>query len=191
MSATAEQRAGAAAAAASPPQGARARAAFVGRFLALFAGLALLGFASDAPRHYAGALRIAASCTSPLLNGWSLEQRAAPPGRQEIWFRRGNDQLRLALGLQPMALSLLPLLALLGATPGLGWRALAIDAGLGVAALFALDLLVVLLYPWLVASPNAATDIAGTFLGLLTFVGAPVILWFALTYRALHAVWRL
>ncbi len=58
-------------------------------------------------------------------------------------------------------------------------------------ALFALDLVVLLLYPWLVGSPNAVTDITGTFLGLLTFVGAPVILWFMLTFRELGAVWRL
>ena len=31
----------------------------------------------------------------------------------------------------------------------------------------------------------------GTFLGLLTFVGGPVILWFVLTFRQLQAVWRL
>jgi len=177
--------------AAARRSGARARAVFVGRFLALFALLAVLGFISDAPRHYADALRVAGTVTSPLLNGWSLEQRDAAAGQQEIWFRRGNDQLRLALGLQPMALSLLPLLALLGATPGLDARAIALRAALGIAGLFVLDLLVLLLYPWLVGNPNAVTDIVGTFLGLLTFVGAPVILWFVLTYRILREVWRL
>jgi len=90
-----------------------------------------------------------------------------------------------------MALSLLPLLALLGATPGLDARAIALRAALGIAGLFVLDLLVLLLYPWLVGNPNAVTDIVGTFLGLLTFVGAPVILWFVLTYRILREVWRL
>ncbi|MEO8605087.1 MAG: hypothetical protein ABI629_21145, partial [bacterium] len=68
---------------------------------------------------------------------------------------------------------------------------LAARAAIGVAALFALDLLVLLLYPWLVGNPNAVTDITGTFLGLLTFVGAPVILWFALTYRSMRDVWQL
>ncbi|MEO8605338.1 MAG: hypothetical protein ABI629_22405, partial [bacterium] len=132
--------------AAARRSGARARAVFVARFLGLFAVLACAGFAVDAPAHYAGALRLAGTVTSPLLNGWSLEQRDSPSGRQEIWFRRGNDQLRLALGLHAMALSLLPLLALLGATPGLGAAGLAARAAIGVAALLALDLLVVLLY---------------------------------------------
>ena len=62
---------------------------------------------------------------------------------------------------------------------------------MGVVGLFALDLLILLLYPFLVGSPNAFTEIIGTFLGLLTFVGGPVILWFALTFRQLQSVWRL
>lgn len=57
--------------------------------------------------------------------------------------------------------------------------------------LFALDLLILALYPWLVGAPNPLTDILGTFLGLLTFVGGPVILWFALTYEQLRGMWKL
>jgi hypothetical protein len=167
------------------------RGAFVARFLLLFGLLAAIGYASDAPRAYARALRLAGSATSPLVNGWTLEDRSAVPGQQEIFFRRGNDQLRLALGLSQLALSQLPLLALLGATPGLGARGLGARAAIGAAALFLLDLLVLLAYPWLVGSPGPVTDILGTFLGLLTFVGGPVILWFALTYEQLRGVWRL
>lgn len=166
------------------------KAAFVGRFLAVFALLIVGGWLTDAPARYAGALRIAASVTSPLANGWSLEQRPSQ-FRQEIWFRRGNEQLRLGLGLEALALSMLPLLSLLGATPNLGAAGFAMRALLGVAGLFALDLLILLLYPFLVGSPNAFTDILGTFLGLLTFVGGPVILWFALTFKQLRTVWKL
>jgi hypothetical protein len=167
------------------------KAAFVGRFLGVFALLIVGGWLSGAPGRYAGALRIAASFTSPLANGWSLEQRPSPVGRQEIWFRRGNEQLRLGLGLEALALGMLPLLSLLGATPGLGLGGFALRAAIGIAALFALDLVILLLYPFLVGSPNAFTDILGTFLGLLTFVGGPVILWFALTFRQLRGVWKL
>jgi hypothetical protein len=164
--------------------------AFVGRFLAVFAVLIVLGWTTDAPKRYAHALRVVASVVSPLANGWSLEQRAST-GRQEIWFRRGNEQLRLGLGLEALALGLLPMLSLLGATPRLGLARLALCAAAGVAGLFLLDLVVLLLYPFLVGSPNAVTDIVGTFLGLLTFVGGPVILWFALTFRDMRGVWRL
>lgn len=167
------------------------RGAFVARFLLLFALLAALGWATRAPHAYARLVRVAGSLASPLVNGWTLEDRSAVAGRQEIYFRNGNDQLRLALGLDQLALGLLPLLALLGATPGLAPRQLAARAGIGVAALFALDLLIVLVYPWLVGDPNPVTDVLGTFLGLLTFVGGPVILWFALTYQQLRGVWRL
>lgn len=167
------------------------RGAFVARFLLLFALLAALGWATRAPHAYARLLRVAGSLTAPLVNGWTLEDRSAVPGRQEIYFRNGNDELRLALGLDQLALGLLPLLALLGATPGLAPRRLAARAAVGVAALFALDLLIVLVYPWLVGDPNPVTDVLGTFLGLLTFVGGPVILWFVLTYQQLRGVWRL
>jgi hypothetical protein len=178
------------------------RLAFIVRFLVVFALLIVAGWWTTAPPRYAEALRIAATVTSPLANGWSLEERERDAGRQEIWFRRGNDQLRLGLSLDALALGLLPLLSLLGATPGLRPAALALRAGLGVAGLFVLDLLVLLLYPYLIGSApadadlsaralNAATDIVGTFLGLLTFVGGPVILWFVLTFRQLRTVWRL
>jgi len=169
----------------------KSKLAFVIRFLAVFALLIVVGWWSTAPVAYAGALRVAASFTSPLANGWSLEQRPETTGRQEIWFRRGNDQLRLGLSLQALALGLLPMLSLLGATPGMGPARMAGRAAIGIAALFALDLVILLLYPALVGSKNALTDIVGTFLGLLTFVGGPVILWFALTFRELHDVWRL
>ncbi len=168
-----------------------AQLTFVARFLGVFAVLIAIGWYTHAPAGYASLLRRAGSATSPMVNGWSLEQRDQSTGRQQIWFRRGNDQLRLALGLEHLALGLLPLLSLLGATPGLGPAGLARRAALGIAGLFGLDLIILLLYPWLVGSPNALTDIVGTFLGLLTFVGGPVILWFALTYRQLRHVWRL
>jgi len=165
--------------------------AFVARFLAVFAVLVVTGWLTNFPKGYAVALRGAATVSSPLANGWSLEQRPSTTGRQEIWFRRGNEQLRLGLGLEALALGLLPLLSLLGATPRLGVTPLLTRAAVGVVALFGLDLLILLLYPALVGSPNALTDIVGTFLGLLTFVGGPVILWFALTFRELQTVWRL
>lgn len=183
----------AAAPAPTPPRVAAAtsKTRFVARFLAIFAFLIAVGWTTGAPAGYARALQTAAAVTSPLVNGWSLEARAPIATRQEIWFRRGNEQLRLGLGLDALALGLLPLLSLLAATPGLGVARLAARAALGIAGLFALDLLVLLLYPWLVGSPTALTDIIGTFLGLLTFVGGPVILWFVLTFRELAPVWRL
>ncbi len=165
--------------------------AFIGRFLALFALLILLGWFARAPARYAGALHATANLIAPATTGWWLETRNAQGGTGQLWLRRGEQEMRMLLSLEALALSLLPFLALLGATPGLGWRQLLIRAAIGCASLFALDLLVLLLYPSLVSNPNALTDISGTFLGLLTFVGGPVILWFALTFDRLHDVWGL
>jgi hypothetical protein len=164
--------------------------AFVGRFLAFFALLIAIGWYTDAPARYARALGATAAVLSPVTSGWWLEPRPGARGT-ELWFRRGTQDLKLLLSLESLALGLLPLLSLISATPGLGWRRWLIAAIVGSAAFFALDLVVVQLYPLLVSTPNALTDIVGTFLGLLSFVGAPIILWFALTFDRLRSVWRL
>lgn len=164
--------------------------AFIGRFLLVFAFLITVGWLTKAPNHYADTLRSVASYAGPLTSGWWLEERT-DRGAAEVWFRRGEQELRLLLSLEALSLGLLPLLSLLGATPGLGVRRLLVCILIGSAGIFALDLLVLLLYPFLVLQPNAFTDIAGTFLGLLTFVGAPIILWFVLTFDRLRPVWGL
>lgn len=167
------------------------RLLFVARFLAVFALLLVAGWALDASVRYATALEHATSLTSPWINGWQLESRGGSGAAQQLWYRSGHQQIELQLNLEALSLGTLPLLSLLGATPGLGVAPLAARAGLGVLGLFSLDLLVLLLYPTLVGQPSAFTDILGTFLGLLTFVGGPVILWFLLTFEQLGSVWRL
>ena len=162
---------------------------FVGRFLAVFALLVIIGGAVGLTRGYAAVLQGAAALTSPAVSDWWLEEREGVRG-PEIWLRRGSQELRFALSMEKLGLGLYPLLSLLLATPGLGWKRSATNLAIAVASLFALDLVVVLAYPWLVV-PGAVNDITGTFLGLLTFVGAPVILWFALTFSRLRGVWRL
>lgn len=160
--------------------------AFVGRFLLVFALLITIGWLTNAPNRYAHVLRRAANVAGPLTSGWWLEER-----NDQFWFRRGEQELRLQLSLEALSLGLLPLLSLLGATPRLGSRRLVVCVLIGSAGIFALDLIVLLLYPFLVLQPGAFTDVTGTFLGLLTFVGAPVILWFTLTFDVLRPVWGL
>lgn len=168
----------------------RSKPLFVLRFLAAFGALIVLGWSTDAQRHYARGLAASARIASPVANGWWLEERIGAGG-PELWFRQGTTELRLLLSLESLALGLLPLIALLSATPGLGLRRTAAVALAGCLGLFALDLVVLLLYPLLVSNPNALTDIVGTFLGLLTFVGGPIILWFVLTFDRMRDVWRL
>jgi hypothetical protein len=167
------------------------RTAFVARFLVLFAVLTIGGWALDAPARYATILAGAAGVTSPVATGWWLEPRPGAAGGTGLWYRSGEQGIPLQLSLEALALGFLPLLALLGATPGIATRRALGGVALGVAGLFLLDLLVLVLYPLLVSRPNPLTDIAGGFLGLLTFVGGPVILWFVLTYDRMQSVWRL
>lgn len=164
--------------------------AFIGRFLLVFAFLITIGWLSKAPSRYADALQDAASFAGPLTSGWWLEERN-DHGVKQVWYRRGEQELRLLLSPEALSLGLLPLLSLLGATPRLGTRRLLAGVVCGSAGIFILDLVVLLLYPYLVLQPNAFTDITGTFLGMLTFVGAPVIFWFVLTYDRLRQVWGL
>lgn len=175
------------------------KGAFVLRFLAVFALVIVVGWAVNGSRYYAQALEAAARITSPVVTGWWLEERATPTG-PTLWFRFRSApapeaekpiELKLLLSLESLSLGLLPFLALLSATPRIDLRRWLTSALLGSATFFLLDLIVVLLYPLLVSRPNALTDITGTFLGLLTFVGAPIILWFALTFDQLRGVWKL
>ena len=83
-------------------------------------------------------------------------------------------------------MGLVPLLALLAATPKLGLRHRAVLMAVGTALNFLVDSVILALFPLLVFYKNAFTDVVGTFLGLIAFVGAPVIIWFALTFRELQ-----
>lgn len=162
---------------------------FVATFLAAFALLIALSAATAAPARYAAGLERATGLVSPLVNGWWLDTRPGPQG-PELWLRRGDQQQRMPFDLKKFADAIFPLLSLLAATPGLGLKRCALSAAAGIAAVFLLDLTLLLLFPILVR-PGALTDIAGTFLGLIVFVGAPPILWFVLTFDRLRGVWRL
>jgi len=168
----------------------RGKLGFVIRFLSAFALLIVLGWATDAPARYAQVLRGSAALLSPVTTGWWIEMHPGPKGLETV-FRRGEHSLPLLLSLDSLALGLLPLVSLLSATPGLSPARRFLTIVLGVAGLFLLDLIIVLLYPLLVNNPNPVTDIVGMFLGLLTFVGGPIILWFILTFRELRPIWGL
>ena len=104
---------------------------FIGRFLTLFAVFIVLGWLTDAPTRYATALRYTAAGASPLVNGWWLESRRTLGGQTQLWFRQGDEELQLLLNLETLALGVLPLLSLLGATPGFGIRQLVVRALIG------------------------------------------------------------
>lgn len=172
----------------------------IGRFLAAFALLIVLSGMLDMPRYYAAAMRSAAAVMSPLLTGWWLETRTNSASAR-VWLRRGNELMPLRISLEALAVAVIPFVSLTLATAQLGWRRRTSALLFGLTALFALHLLVIVLYPALVEpapAPELVRDkegalflIAGQFLGLIAFVAAPVILWFLLTFDHLRSRWRL
>ncbi len=155
---------------------------FLGTFLVLFAALLVVWSALDASRWYTSALLACAGLVGPPLHGWVLETNA-PTG--PVWVH-GSNQVRAAIQFDALAIGIVPVLALLAATPGFALRRRVLVMCVGAALCFAIDALIVALFPLLVFYKNPFTDVIGTFLGLIAFVGAPVIIWGALAFRELQ-----
>jgi hypothetical protein len=157
---------------------------FFGTFVVVFALLLVLWEWTDAARWYTDGLLAVAGVVGPALHGWVLEtdtQAAARP----VWVR-GGERVQAALQFDALSVSLTLAVTLLAATPGLAWRRRAVLLAVGALLCFAVDVLIVVLFPLLVYYKNPFTDVIGTYLGLLAFVGAPVIIWFALTFHELQ-----
>ena len=157
---------------------------FLCRVLTAFAVL-LIGWRwSNASHWCTRAVLGAAGILGPSLHGWVLEP---PPHGQTVpvWVH-GHDQVRAALQFDALTIGVVPALALVLGTPGLVGRRRVVLLGVTAALCFALDTLIVALFPLLVFYKNPFTDVVGTFLGLIGFVGAPVIIWFGLTFPQLR-----
>jgi hypothetical protein len=157
---------------------------FLATFLVVFALLLILWNAIDAARWYIDALLACASAIGPPLHGWVLEANPESHGGP-VWVH-GVNQVRAAIQFDALAIGIVPALALLVATPGLTLRRRGVVLCAGAALCFLVDALIVALFPLLVFYKNPFTDVVGTFLGLIAFVGAPVIIWCALTFRQLQ-----
>lgn len=156
---------------------------FLGTFLALFALLLVLWNAAQGARWYIRALLGAAAVLGPLLHGWVLE---APGGAAAPVWVHGSNHVKVAIQFDALAVGLVPVLALIAATPGLGLRRRASLLLVGSLLCFLVDAFILALFPLLVFYKNPFTDVIGTFLGLIAFVGAPAIIWFGLTFRELQ-----
>lgn len=156
---------------------------FLATFLVVFAVLLVAWSQLEVSRWYTHALLACAAVVGPTLHGWVLEGTAA--GGTPVWVH-GNSQVRAAIQFDALAVGLVPVVALLAATPGLTLRHRAVLMCVGAALCFVIDTLIVALFPLLVFYKNPFTDVIGTFLGLIAFVGAPVIIWGALTFRQLQ-----
>ncbi len=166
---------------------------FLVTFLGLFALLLVVWSVTDGARWFTQALLLLAGAIGPMVHGWILDTNP-PGGGLPVWVY-GSNQVPAQLQFDALAIGLVPVLALLGATPGLRIRRRALLMLVGAGLCLLIDTLILVLFPLLVFyqtgdSPatigSASIDVLGTFLGLVGFVGAPVIIWFALTFRELQ-----
>ena len=157
---------------------------FLGLFLVAFAALLVVWRASGVTHYYTDGLLRFAGLVGPMLHAWILE--IPEPGHGPPTWVHGGERVEAAIQFDALSVGIVPVLALLAATPGLRWRRRLGLMGAGGLLCFAVDTLIVALFPLLVFYKNAFTDVIGTFLGLIAFVGAPVIIWFALTFRELQ-----
>ena len=164
---------------------------FAAKFLLTFAALVVVWQSLDVAVHYRRAALATARLLSPAVNGWALEYDR--PGSQNAasFHRVGRPALPMLLELPALSMGLMPFLSLIVATPGLGWRRLALTAAGGMVLYFLIHVSVVLVYPLIMDQPNTFKDTLGVFSGLVAFVVAPLALWFILTYPALRTLWRL
>jgi len=158
-----------------------------GRFLAAFLGLfaaLLVGWQwTGAARYYNASLLAVAAVLGPMVHGWLLQSGA--PGSAPVWVR-GADQVQAAIQFDALAVGVVPALALVGATPGFRLARRVLMLMLALALCFVVDVLLVSTFPLLVFYKNPFTDVLGTYVGLIAFVGAPVIIWFVLAFQQLR-----
>ena len=152
--------------------------------LLVFGALLVVWKLTQASRWYTDGMLALAGVIGPTLHGWVLEPN--PEGEGPPTWARGTKRVDLTIQFDALAVGLVPLLALLAATPGLGVRRRAVLMVIGAALNCFVDGLILALFPLLVFYKNAFTDVIGTFLGLIAFVGAPVIIWFTLTFHQLQ-----
>ncbi len=155
---------------------------FLASFFTLFAVLLVLWTSSQASNLYTDLLLGVSAPLGAATHGWILERAAEGP---PVWVH-GSARVDLSIQFDALGVGLIPLIALLGATPATGWRRRVLPIVAGALLCFAFHVVVVVLFPLLVYHKNAFTDVLGTFLGLTSFVGAPVIIWFALSFSTIR-----
>ena len=163
---------------------------FAATFLLTFAVLVVLWWLSDFARHYRQSVLATVQLHSPVVNGWFLDYDR-PGTIDPVVFHYADRQLPMLLQLPALSMGLMPFLALVVATPGLGAERKVVTLVLGSVLFFLIHVAVVLAYPVIMDRPNTLKDTLGVFSGLVAFVVAPLGLWFVLTYPALRAVWQL
>jgi len=157
---------------------------FLLSFLVAFGAILFLWSRTPLGDWYSQAMLAAAAIIGPLTHGWLLEA-AHSAGEHPFWVR-GTARVELQIQFDALAVGTVPLLSLFLATPGISWNRRLRHISIGVAANFCLDTAIVVLFPLLVFYQNDFTDVTGTFIGMVGFVGAPVIIWFTVAFADLR-----
>ena len=159
---------------------------FFAIFLAAFALLLVIWNVANGARWYTDGVLLVAGTLGPLLHGWVLE--VPPPGQGRPVWMHGENHVQASIQFDALAIGVVPLLALLAATPEIRLATRVGRMLVGALINFMISALIVALFPLLVFYTNPFTDIIGTFLGLIAFVGAPAIIWFGLSFRELQGL---
>lgn len=162
--------------------------AFLGKFLlaaALLFALWTLARASDA---YSRVVLFVADPLMWLCSGFRVEQITPTAAGLDIFIRKGAEKILLPLQPRELFSGVIPFVALIAASRDLAWAARLRALGLGLAALFAFHVGLMVLGPFL-STPhedwvNRIIDVTYGFYGLVGYAALPFLLWYWLTRPA-------
>jgi hypothetical protein len=163
-------------------------AAFLGKFLLAAAVLFALWTLARASDGYGRAVLFVADPLMWLFSGFRVDAIAPTDAGLNVFIRKGADRLLLPLQPRELFSGVIPFVALILASHDLAVRARLRALALGVAALFAFHVGLMVLGPFL-ATPhedwvNRIIDVTYGFYGLVGYAALPFLLWYALTRPA-------
>ena len=172
----------------------RLSATFLIKFLALAAVLfALWSFAGVGDAYG----RVVIFITNPVvwaISGYRVDAVVPTEHGLDVFIAKGPDRALVPLQPRELFSGLIPFIALVGASAGLGWRRRLRALGIGVAALFLFHCGLKLLAPYMTGLPqgelptiewvrrvNRVIDVVYGFYGLVGYAALPFLLWYWLT----------
>jgi hypothetical protein len=173
----------------------RPSAGFLLRFFGLAAALFALWSFGGLGDFYGRTVIAVAEPFARAMTGFSFARVVPSEHGLDVIIRRGDTEATLPMQPREMFSGLIPFLALIGATAGLPPLRRLRAAAIGVAAMFAFHLGLMILGPYMTGIPqaqlgvvwmrriNTMIDIFYGFYGLVGYAALPFLLWWALTQR--------
>jgi hypothetical protein len=163
-------------------------AAFLGKFLLAAALLFALWTLARAGDGYSRAVLFVSDPLMWLFSGFRVDSITPTDAGLNIFIRKGTDRILLPMQPRELFSGIIPFLALIAASRDLAPRARLRAVALGVAALFAFHVGLMVLGPFL-ATPhedwiNRIIDVTYGFYGLVGYAALPFLLWYWLTRPA-------